>query len=60
MLIFRMILLNGCHGCEVAGYASVGLEFDASGLLIGTKLLALSPEQPSTEPSQRSSSETGN
>lgn len=39
--IFSFVLLNGCHACEVAGYAQVAFDFSAAGRFLGTKLLAL-------------------
>lgn len=45
-LIFKVRLLNGCHACERAGYASIGIEFDALGRLLGTVLLGLSAATP--------------
>lgn len=40
--IFSYVLLNGCHACDVAGYAHVSFNFDTTGRFIGTKLLRLS------------------
>lgn len=39
--IFSFVLLNGCHACEVAGYAQVAFDFSAAGRFLGTKLLRL-------------------
>jgi hypothetical protein len=39
--LFRFVLLNGCHACEVAGYALVAFDFRAAGRFLGTKLLGL-------------------
>jgi hypothetical protein len=39
--IFSFVLLNGCHTCEVAGYAQVAFDFTAAGRFLGTKLLRL-------------------
>jgi len=39
--IFSFVLLNGCHACEVAGYAQVAFDFSAAGGFLGTKLLRL-------------------
>jgi len=33
----RYRLLNGCHACELAGYARYAFEFDKTGQFIGTK-----------------------
>lgn len=40
-LIFAYALLNGCHACDVAGYAQVGFDFDGSGRFLVAKLLRL-------------------
>ena len=40
--IFSYVLLNGCHACDVAGYAHVAFDFDRNGRFSGTKLLRLS------------------
>jgi uncharacterized protein YecT (DUF1311 family) len=50
-LVFGMVLLNGCHACEVAGAATVALDFDGLGRLLGTRLLGLSPPEPDAHPS---------
>ena len=39
--IFSFVLLNGCHACEVAGYARVAFDFSPAGKFLGTKLLRL-------------------
>ena len=48
--VFSMALLNGCHACEVAGAASVALEFDGTGRYVGTKLLGLTPSDQAASP----------
>lgn len=40
--VFRMVLLNGCHACEVGGHAHIAFDFDSTGKFLGTKLLGLS------------------
>jgi hypothetical protein len=40
--IFALVLLNGCHACEVGGAAHIAFDFDRSGFYQGTKLLRLS------------------
>jgi hypothetical protein len=40
--VFTLVLLNGCHGCEVGGYAHVAFDFDETGQFLGTRLLRLS------------------
>ena len=40
--IFSYVLLNGCHACEVGGYARVAFDFNSAGVFSGTKLLRLS------------------
>lgn len=39
--IFTMVLLNGCHACEKAGYAVIAYDFDSSGTFQGTSLIKL-------------------
>lgn len=39
--VFAYVLLNGCHACDIAGYAQVGFDFDVKGNLSGAKLLRL-------------------
>ena len=40
--VIQYVLLNGCHACEVAGYAHVAFDFDGLGAFMGIKLLRLS------------------
>ncbi|HEY6324441.1 MAG TPA: hypothetical protein VJA16_23090 [Thermoanaerobaculia bacterium] len=40
--VFSYVLLNGCHACEVGGYARVAFDFSSAGVFSGTKLLRLS------------------
>ena len=42
-LIFKQILLNGCHGCEQVGIATVVYQFTKDGLFKGTKVTELTP-----------------
>ena len=37
----RYRLLNGCHACELAGYARYAFKFDESGRFAGTEYLGL-------------------
>ena len=39
--IVRYRLLNGCHACELAGYAGYVFEFDKTGRFSGTKYLGI-------------------
>jgi WD40 repeat protein len=39
--IFAYVLLNGCHACDIAGYAHIGFDFDGTGRFLGAKLLRL-------------------
>ncbi len=39
--IVRYRLLNGCHACELAGYAGYAFEFDKTGRFSGTKYLGI-------------------
>jgi len=39
--VFSFVLLNGCHACEVGGYARIAFDFNPAGELLGTKLLGL-------------------
>jgi hypothetical protein len=39
--VFSLVLLNGCHACEVGGYADIAFDFDQAGSFSGTKLLRL-------------------
>jgi hypothetical protein len=40
--VFTLALLNGCHGCEVGGYAHVAFDFAETGQFLGARLLQLS------------------
>ena len=40
--VFSFVLLNGCHACEVGGYAHVAFDFNRAGEFLGTKSLRLS------------------
>ncbi len=40
-LVFRFKILNGCPTCEAAGYANVGYDFTADGMLKQVQLLSL-------------------
>ncbi len=39
--VFGYVLLNGCHACDIAGYAHVGYDFDREGRFLGARLLRL-------------------
>lgn len=39
--IFSFVLLNGCHACEIGGYANIAFNFNSEGIFLGTKLLRL-------------------
>ncbi len=41
--IFDYPLLNGCHACDLAGYALVSLDFGPDGAYIGPRLIRLEP-----------------
>jgi len=40
---FAYPLLNGCHACELAGYALVSLDFGPDGVYRGPRLIRLEP-----------------
>ena len=40
--VFSFVLLNGCHACEVGGYAQIAFDFNRAGEFLGTKSLRLS------------------
>lgn len=40
-LVFHYPLLNGCHACELAGFAEIAFNFDSDGRFISTQLLGL-------------------
>lgn len=42
--VFTHVLLNGCRGCEIAGAASIGYDFDTNGTFTGVILLDLASE----------------
>jgi hypothetical protein len=42
--IFKVIMLNGCHACEIAGWARIAFDLDQSGRLIATNLIGLTEE----------------
>ncbi|MFH1079856.1 MAG: protease inhibitor I42 family protein [Pseudomonadota bacterium] len=42
-------LLNGCHACELAGYAGYAFEFDKNGRFSGTKYLGIEKPEISEE-----------
>ncbi|MBA4396564.1 MAG: hypothetical protein C0394_04165 [Syntrophus sp. (in: bacteria)] len=55
----RYRLLNGCHACELAGYAGYAFEFDKTGQFLGTKYQGIertpdgcSPEQGFSDPTR--------
>lgn len=39
--VFKFVLLNGCHACDVAGHAKFAYDFDRSGRFVEAKLLGL-------------------
>lgn len=39
--VFSFTLLNGCHSCDIAGFANIAFDFDKAGNFRGTKLLRL-------------------
>ena len=42
--IFKFLMLNGCHACEIAGWARIAFDFDQSGRLAATNLIGLIEE----------------
>lgn len=42
---YQFPVLNGCHGCEVAGTAKIAFDFDRSGKYLGAKLLGLTEQK---------------
>lgn len=53
-LIFTYSLLNGCHACEVAGTAKIGLDFDNDGAFVDATLLDLTPTPQQVSPAAQS------
>jgi hypothetical protein len=45
-IIIKYVLLNGCHACEIAGYAHIAFDFDSTGTFRGLRLLRLSRPEP--------------
>lgn len=39
--VFSFILLNGCHACDIAGFANIAFDFDQEGNFQRTELLRL-------------------
>lgn len=39
--IFSFVLLNGCHACEIGGYADIAFDFNSKGCFLGTNLIRL-------------------
>lgn len=42
-LILQFTLFNGCHACEIAGYADVAYDFSDNGTLQQTSIISLTP-----------------
>jgi WD40 repeat protein len=58
--IFSFVLLNGCHACEVGGYAHIAFDFDSMGRFLGRRLLRLSGEKATrqSQPAEKRTSDT--
>lgn len=42
-LIANYKLQNGCHACEIVGYANFAFDFDSSGIFLGIKIVNVEP-----------------
>lgn len=43
-LIANYQLQNGCHACEIVGYANFAFDFDSSGKFLGVKIVDVEPK----------------
>ncbi len=44
-LIANYQLKNGCHACEIVGYANFAFDFDSSGKFLGIKVVNVEPDE---------------